>query len=494
MKTDKKKVICSRQSKTALGVMLIFGVMTLIPLFVIAHFNYPCSDDFAFADALYRGISSGNNLKVILHGAWEEFVQFYTGWQGRYFDNILSNFGFGIAVPQYYFSGEYLVLVLFLTASTIFIRKITFRVCKRDSDISWIYTVLVIAMQILYMPYPSEGFYWYVGATMYTIAYSLLLFLGTALICFYSGERSGRRFLSGIAVLSLTFMIGGSNYATGLLTAELLVLAFLWMLIRKKKCFLLGIVLVEYLICFVYFNALAPGNAGRMSVVESLGATGSILASLKQGAVFLKEWFRLPVLFFLAAVLVLGGYQVFRMDFSFRLPGLVTVISFGLFCSMMTPPFFAGATWGPGRLINLIYFSYYFLLAGNLLYWTGWASHKYEKFCSFTQKEIKVLPVVLCFLVSLVICLKIYGLQSTNSSSALLSLVKGEAAQYLRENEARWEIYENDAVKNVEVEDFSVKPYVLYHDDIVEDETDWRNSAVAGFFGKDSVRLVGQEE
>ena len=105
-----------------------------------------------------------------------------------------------------------------------------------------------------------------------------------------------------------------------------------------------------------------------------------------------------------------------------------------------------------------------------------------------------MLPVVLCFLVSLVICLKIYGLQSTNSSSALLSLVKGEAAQYLRENEARWEIYENDAVKNVEVEDFSVKPYVLYHDDIVEDETDWRNSAVAGFFGKDSVRLVGQEE
>lgn len=83
-----------------------------------------------------------------------------------------------------------------------------------------------------------------------------------------------------------------------------------------------------------------------------------------------------------------------------------------------------------------------------------------------------------------------YGLQSTSSSSALLSLVKGEAAVYLAENEARWALYTDDSVRDVEVGDFSVKPYVLYHDDIAEDQTDWRNYTVAGFFGKDSVRLV----
>ena len=90
----------------------------------------------------------------------------------------------------------------------------------------------------------------------------------------------------------------------------------------------------------------------------------------------------------------------------------------------------------------------------------------------------------------LLISLKIYGLQSTSSSSALLSLVKGEATEYLKENESRWDIYTDDSVQNAEVEDFFVKPYVLYHDDITEDETDWRNSTVAGFFGKDSVKLI----
>lgn len=487
-------VIRSKQSKIAIGIMLIFLAAVLVPLFGIAHFNYPCSDDFAFADALYRGISSGSSLRVILQGAWEESVSYYKSWQGCYFNNVLSSFGLGIAVPQYYFLGTYLVLILFVAASIGFIRMVTYQVCKWNSEISWIFAVLITAMQILYVPYPSEAFYWYVGASVYTLTYALLLFLGTALNSYCLNKRPISRKVSGIAAALLAFMIGGSNYSTGLLTAEVLALAFLLMLVQKKKCRFLGIILTEYLTCFVCFNALAPSNAGRMGAVESLGVIGSILASLKQGVVFLKEWFRLPIFFFLVVVLILGAYQVSKMEFSFRLPALVTIISFGLFCSMMTPPFFAGATWGPGRLINLVYFSYYFLLAGNLLYWTGWASHKYKKIYAFCQKEIKVLPVVLGFLILLVACLKMYGLQSTNSSSALLSLAKGEAAQYLRENEVRWEIYEDSTVKNVEVEDFSVKPYVLYHDDITEDETDWRNSAVANFFGKDSVRLIRQEE
>lgn len=477
------------QSKMATGIAFAFLILILIPLFVIAHFNYPCTDDFSFTSALYKAVDNNSGFWGILHAGWEKFIQFYTTWQGRYFDDFVGCFGFGAAVPEYYFLGTYLILILFVAASISFFRILTYQVCKWDSDVSWILTVLIAAMQILYMPYPAEAFYWYVGAAMYTIAYALLLFLGVALICFYQAKGHHSQILSGIISVFLVFMIGGSNYATGILTAEILVLTLLRMVLKKKRCYFLAGITIEYLICFVWFNALAPSNAGRMGAVESLGAAGSILASLHQGSVFLKEWFRLPVLIFLIMIFVLGACQVAKMNFSFPLPVLVTIISFGLFCSMMTPPFFAGATWGPGRLVNLVYFSYYFLLAGNLLYWTGWAAHKFEKFRLTVEKEVRVLPVLFSFFILLAVCLKIYGLQSTSSSSALLSLVKGEAAEYLRENEIRWEIYTDEAVKDVVVEDFSVKPYVLYHDDIVEDETDWRNYAVADFFGKDSVRL-----
>lgn len=486
-------VTSSKQTKIAAGIAFGFLCLILLPLFIIAHFNYPCSDDFAYAGAIYTGVKNGIGFREIVKGCWETAVRFYHDWQGRYFDDIISAFGIGTAIPRYYFLGSWLTLVLFAGGCLGFVRTVTYKVCRWDSDISWITAVLMTAMQILYVPYPSEGFYWYVGATGYTMAYALLLLLGQMLILFYlEKDRSAKKtqiFFGAIAVI-LTAMIGGSNYSTGLLTAEILMIACILMLMQKKRCGFLMVILAEYLICFVKFNALSPGNNARMGNVESLGVAGSIAASLKQGAVFIKEWFRLPVFLMLVVIFLLGTYQVAKMKFSFRFPGVVTVISFGLYCSMMTPPFFAGATWGPGRLINLVYFSYYFFLTGNLLYWAGWAVRRFERLRPVVRKEVGVLPVLLCFLALLLISLKIYGLQSTSSSSALLSLVKGEATEYLKENESRWDIYTDDSVQNAEVEDFFVKPYVLYHDDITEDETDWRNSTVAGFFGKDSVKLI----
>ncbi len=486
-------VTSSKQTKIAAGIAFVFLCLILLPLFIIAHFNYPCSDDFAYAGAIYTGVKNGIGFREIVKGCWETAVRFYHDWQGRYFDDIISAFGIGTAIPRYYFLGSWLTLVLFAGGCLGFVRTVTYKVCRWDSDISWITAVLMTAMQILYVPYPSEGFYWYVGATGYTMAYALLLLLGQMLIRFYlEKDRSAKKtqIFSGIIAVILTAMIGGSNYSTGLLTAEILMIACILMLMQKKRCGFLMVILAEYLICFVKFNALSPGNNARMGNVESLGVAGSIAASLKQGAVFIKEWFRLPVFLMLVVIFLLGTYQVAKMKFSFRFPGVVTVISFGLYCSMMTPPFFAGATWGPGRLINLVYFSYYFFLTGNLLYWAGWAVRRFERLRPVVRKEVGVLPVLLCFLALLLISLKIYGLQSTSSSSALLSLVKGEATEYLKENESRWDIYTDDSVQNAEVEDFFVKPYVLYHDDITEDETDWRNSTVAGFFGKDSVKLI----
>lgn len=478
-----------KQSKIAVGMAFAFLCMVLLPLFIIAHFNYPCADDFSDAAVLYRGIRDGNSLGSLIQGAWGEAVRYYKNWQGRYYDDFVACFGFGIAVPKFYFQGTYLVLILFVTSNISFFRTITHRVCKWDSGVSWILAMLITAIQILYVPYPSEAFFWYVGAATYTTANALLLFLGVALIHFYTVDSYKKRMLSGAVSALLVFMIGGSNYATGLLTAELLVLALAGMVLKKKKCYFLSIITVEYLVCFVKFNALAPGNAARMGTTEGMGIIESIVASLRQGSVFLKEWFHLWVVLFLAVIFILGAHQVARMNFSFRLPGLVSIITFGLFSSMMTPAFFATASRGPGRFVNMVYFSYYFLLTGNLIYWTGWAAHKYEKFRLAAMKEVKVLPVLLGYFVLMVVCLKINGLQSTNSSSALLSLVKGEASIYLEENKIRWALYEDDVISDVEVGDFSVIPRVLYFDDITEDPADWRNGAVASFFGKNSVRL-----
>ena len=47
-----KETIVSREWKAARWMAFAFLFIVLMPLFVIAHFNYPCSDDFSFAGAL----------------------------------------------------------------------------------------------------------------------------------------------------------------------------------------------------------------------------------------------------------------------------------------------------------------------------------------------------------------------------------------------------------------------------------------------------------
>ncbi len=145
------------------------------------------------------------------------------------------------------------------------------------------------------------------------------------------------------------------------------------------------------------------------------------------------------------------------------------------------------------------YYSYYFFLASNLYYWVGWARRKYGDHNGTTESVWKkrgsmvTLILVILLGVGLLGCMKIYGLQSTNSTSALLSIVKGEAAQYRLENQERWELLGDENLKELEVDDFTVKPYVLYHDDITEDPDDWRNTTVKGFFHKDYLKLRVEE-
>lgn len=484
-----RELLNKKEKNIALILSVLVLVISLIPLYIIAHFNYPTSDDFAYASSIYWGIRNGHGIGQIIRDSWDTAIRFYLTWQGRYFDDIVSAFGVGIAVPQLYCLGTYLVLTVFVIASIWFVRIITYKVCKWDSTVSWIVALWFTIVQVWYVPHVVEAFYWYVGATGYTMTYALSLLLVTALICFYNEKTKSEKILYGILAVILPIMIGGSNYAGALLMLEILVVAIVIAFIHKKKCAFMIAVTMEYICCFAC-NVFSPGNRARMNNVESLGGVGSIIASLKQAAVFCKEWFRLPVFILLILIVVLSYGQLRKMSYEFKLPGIVTMVSFGLLASILTPPFYAGATWGPGRLINIEYYCYYIFLIGNILYWIGWITHKRKQ--NVESRNIPSLHVVGIACIAFLICFKIYGLQSVSSTSALLSIAKGEAKQYQIENQQRWVLYEDENIKNVEVEEFSARPHVLYYDDIQVDKTDWRNYTVAEFFRKESVKIYSE--
>ena len=68
----------------------------------------------------------------------------------------------------------------------------------------------------------------------------------------------------------------------------------------------------------------------------------------------------------------------------------------------------------------------------------------------------------------------------------------GEAQKYHKEAEHRLAAYQNSSEKDIVVKEYSAKPWLLYYTDITHNPTDWRNTVVADFYKKESVKL--QEE
>lgn len=66
------------------------------------------------------------------------------------------------------------------------------------------------------------------------------------------------------------------------------------------------------------------------------------------------------------------------------------------------------------------------------------------------------------------------------------SLLWGEAATYKQEADERIAIL-NEKGNISELSEFTVRPHVLYFDDITEDEDNWKNQAVANWYGKEKV-------
>jgi len=477
-----------RDNRTAVALTIIVLLVTTIPLYALAHFNYPTTDDFAFASAIYDGILLGKSWWEIIKDSWATVARFYLTWQGRYFDVSLYAFAVGAAVPELYGLGTYLVLTVFIIGTISFLRTVTYKVMKWESDVSWIVSIWFAIIQLWFVPHAVEAFYWYSGASAYTLSYALTLLIFTFLIFYYDETEKWKKITYAIGTIACSIMVGGSNYAIVLLAAEIYFVAIVVSTIRKHKAIFLKVAFLVLMFGFAC-SAFAPGNKTRLNSVESLGVVGSITASIKKAALFCVEWFHIPVLIFIVLIVLLSYKQIKSMDYQFKMPLLVTIISFGLFASMLTPPFYAGATWGPGRLINMVYYCYYLFLIGNILYWIGWIIHKGNPENVAAQRKIYPTIVILAACILFLVCFKWYGLQSNNSTSAMLSLAKGEAKQYKLENRERWLLYEDETLKDIEVVDFSVKPRLLYYDDIQKDSTDWRNYTVAQFFGKNSVKI-----
>jgi len=76
-----------------------------------------------------------------------------------------------------------------------------------------------------------------------------------------------------------------------------------------------------------------------------------------------------------------------------------------------------------------------------------------------------------------------------SSYAAYVSLKTGEVRQFHEEYRERLDLL-HGSKKEVHFKPYSVKPYLLYLDDITEDPYDWRNISMARWYDKEKIYLA----
>lgn len=486
------KILC-------IGMILVL-VAVLIPLFWISTYNFLSVDDYSFAYTAAAAWKETHSIWKVLTAQMTETLKMYRTWQGTFFDIWFSGTLMGIFGESAYCVGTILSLGGFVMAECLLFMTILVSGLGADKCRAVIVSVSCASLQVLMTPNPVEGYFWFCGAIRYTFIHALLLVLLELLILFARvPQKKILVVLLDCGIIILSIAIGGGNYISALTMAMLYVLYVAWMFWKKNSHKFLA--MCNMIVFFLAFgiNMLAPGNNIRQAASgeNHMSAIKSILVSLQEAGNYCIVNANPPCVILGLLLIPIFWKIVKERNYRYPKPFLITVFSFCIFAAQFTPNIYALQILGAGRVLNLYRLNFYVLIYANELYWIGWLWRRYRECHPEEMKAVNCQEVRNSYLLpgwivgGIVLCLSLFawGGQTLTTVSAVHSLRHGEAKQYRQEYEERLLLLENSDSKEAYLKHFSVKPYLLYFGDIVEDTEDWVNKAIATYYDKDIVGL-----
>ena len=150
-------------------------------------------------------------------------------------------------------------------------------------------------------------------------------------------------------------------------------------LIITAALFAVAAILAVFLIGFAISMA-APGNAVRQECYpHTPNAISAILQSFYYSVCYLFEWTTVPLIVVLLILSPFISRAAAQSSWSFRYPGLFVLASFCVFTAQFTPPLYGMNSIGSdgARLLNIIYYSYFWFLIADVFYVSGYLVKKY---------------------------------------------------------------------------------------------------------------------
>ena len=482
-----KKIKTEKIERTVAVIMVLGLILCLIPLLAISIYDHPCADDFSYGLLAHQAWSKSGSLLQTIAAAAQKTAERYENWQGTFSSIFLMAIQPAVFSDGLYVVTPFIMLGMLTIGNICFLREFLQGILKASKAqmISVSCGLTAISIQLMFSP--VEGIYWYNGAIHYIFMYSCMLLMIAAVL--HAMRLKKKIFVLWACLLGL--IVGGGNYVTALTAILLEVVIMIVLLVYGlSKSRPVGYWLCPTLASLIglLISGLAPGNRVRQANLNQKSVPEAILSAFKDGASFLL--YHTPILYiaFLLFLIPFALRIARASGITFRLPGLMLAGSFCLICAMFAPMEYTAGISYIGRTANVILLM--IELAGflNEIYLLGWLDQKFH-LSSLKINEGKGMAFYL--LITACICmvtvLSTYRTRTYTSITAILSWKSGELSDYDSQIRSRLELLENEEEEDLQLAALTQHPTLLYFDDITEDQSDWRNKAMARFYGKKSV-------
>ena len=481
------------------AITLFMVVVAVAPLVYIGRYAVPCADDYTYGLYTHALWSTTHSLSKTLYWALYQVKASYDTWQGTFSSAFLMSLSPAIWGEGYYIWSPIIMLAMLIFSRFYSLHVILVKVLKAPKSIWCIISSVLVFCFIETMPSPVNAFYWFNGAVHYMFMHGCMILLFGLTIQMGNGKSRKNNVVIYLAACVMAVAAAGSNYATALLgmLGLTFLVAYKWVIGQNKGWNWLLVAI--YAFCF-FKNVTAYGNNIRQENFAKRTEIEAILGSFEQLFRNASGWLTLPVILFLLFLLPFIWKAVSKSEVSFKYPAAVTVLSICSCACMFTPSLYAMDSPGPDRLLNIAKLWFLLMLVLNIGYWMGYLNSK-RKLGKVVQGNQAMYASGLCVYVAVIlgmVCLH-FGISKNtrildySSYAAYVSVRTGEAQQFHQEYLDRLEIL-NGEEREVVLPPYSVKPWLLFFDDIEPQHYNWKNVAVASWFYKDKVYLGTQKE
>jgi hypothetical protein len=524
--------IYNNPKKLAVTAMILLAV-SLIPLFIVSHYNVPNVDDFWHGRPGYEAWKNTGSLLEVARAGADWSVYQYNNWGGIYTHGGFISFAAPVTLEHHWIVGYTAILSLVL--SVIFLGYVIMRKLFDAEFWTSVLIAVVAALCVVWtVPSIAESFFWKSAAFTYTIAMALffsVLALTVLMCCSKSKSKRFKIFYVIFTSLAVVFY-SGLNMITSFGSATLLLMLTALLFVMKNKAWKLILLPAVLGLACCLITITAPGNEVRRELNENQNASKYVstirieafygdhdmspreyveqnrhelildpdflLDQTAVGAVFNSLIFALEYPFFGARVFFVY-FLVFLLlplfieiaknaKLSFRYPVIVSVFSYLWLASLATPTFYSQGRMGCLRVQGIYASIYVFLVLINMIYWLGWFMKQHE-----LHKKLKIVRPGLLKLgthaakTSLVLAFAFsFWFYNYGVITAVHELLNGDVATYSREWHKRYEILRSGGESVVVFEPLTVEAESLHFLEFCSIDGVF-GAQVARFFAKESI-------